>query len=232
MFFWEQPFYGDYSRLDSHTNTVISHMFPYLSTVRNIPSFRDSCDVMELLFSGKMADKTRVQCSRGSQAYFQGFHDAYTIFLRVLRNGIHNGSASWNIQHILWLISPFKQLDTGEIFGQGRSTSISLFTDFWRSSRYFSMERYRGLKYLEVYFCVRGTRTQPLISVGCSVQLIREGFLRLHLCQHTFASLWGACLRFASLWRANSRGDSCVLGVHLSNVYWRLLFCLCKAYIF
>ena len=70
---------------------------------------------MELLFSGKMADKTRVQCSRASQAYFQGFHDAYTIFLSVLRIGIHNGSASWNIQHILWLISPFKQRDAGEI---------------------------------------------------------------------------------------------------------------------
>ena len=40
---------------------------------------------------------------------------------------------------------------------------------------------------------VRGTRTQPLISVGCSVQLIREFFLRLHLCRHTFASLWSAC---------------------------------------
>ena len=26
------------------------------------------------------------------------------------------------------------------------------------------------------------------------------------------------CLRFASLWRTNSHGDSCVLGVHLSNV--------------
>ena len=31
------------------------------------------------------------------------------------------------------------------------------------------MERYRGQKLLEVYFCVRGMRTQPLISVECSV---------------------------------------------------------------
>ena len=30
---------------------------------------------------------------------------------------------------------------------------------------------------------------------------------------------------FASLWRANSSSDSCVLGVHLSNVCWDLLFC-------
>ena len=48
--------------------------------------------------------------------------------------------------------------------------------------------------------------------------------MRLHLCRHTFASLWGDCLRFASLWRANSRGDSSVLGVHFSNVFWGLLF--------
>ena len=54
--------------------------------------------------------------------------------------------------------------------------------------------------------------------VGCPVQL----------CRHTFASLWGDCLRFASLWRANSRGDSCVLGVHLSNVCWGLLFVFVK----
>ena len=47
-----------------------------------------------------------------------------------------------------------------------------------------------------------------------------------------FASLWGAYLRFASLWRANSLGDSCALGVHLSNVCWGLLFCLRKAFIF
>ena len=45
--------------------------------------------------------------------------------------------------------------------------------------------------------------------------------------RHTFASLWGACLRFASLWRTNSRGDSCVLkrllrsfSVHLLKVCW------------
>ena len=55
-------------------------------------------------------------------------------------------------------------------------------------------------------YCVRGTRTQPLISVGCSVHywvscaINNRAFLRLHLCRHTFASLWGACLRFALLW--------------------------------
>ena len=83
---------------------------------------------------------------------------------------------------------------------------------------------------------VLGTRTQPVLCVGCSVHYwflcrspsnwcapacaINKG---LHLCRHTFASLWGHCLRFASLWRANSRGDSLVLGVHFSNVFWDLL---------
>ena len=75
-------------------------------------------------------------------------------------------------------------------------------------------------------YCVPFTRTQPLISVGCSVHywvscaINNRGFLRLHLCRNTFASLWGACLHFALLWRTNSHGDSCVLGVHLSNVCW------------
>ena len=79
------------------------------------------------------------------------------------------------------------------------------------------------------HFCVRGTRTQPLISVDFSVHywvscvINRGGFFEM--CRHTFASLWRACLRFASHWRANSRGDSCFLGVHLSNVFWGLLFC-------
>ena len=73
--------------------------------------------------------------------------------------------------------------------------------------------------------------------IGRPVQLISEVFWdctlwRLPLCRHTFASLSGACLRFASLWRTNLHGDSCVLGVHLSNVCWGLLFCLRKAFIF
>ena len=36
------------------------------------------------------------------------------------------------------------------------------------------------LLYLMFVFCVRGTRTQPLICFGCPVQLIREVFSRLH----------------------------------------------------
>ena len=66
--------------------------------------------------------------------------------------------------------------------------------------------------------CVRGTRTQPLICV------VREVFSRLHFRRrHTFASLWGAWLRFASLWRTNARGDSCVVGVHYSSVWWGVI---------
>ena len=59
--------------------------------------------------------------------------------------------------------------------------------------------------------------------LGSPVQLIKEVF-RDCICRrrrHTVASLWGACLRFASLWRTNSRGDSCVLKLLL-----RSLFCL------
>ena len=45
--------------------------------------------------------------------------------------GSHIGNASWNIQHILWLISSFKQRDVGEILVdfQGRWTSIYYFLD-------------------------------------------------------------------------------------------------------
>ena len=90
-------------------------------------------------------------------------------------------------------------------------------------------------------FCVRGTWTQPVICVGCSVHywvscaISKGGFFEIAFARrrrHTFASLWGVCLRFASLWRANSRGDSCVLGVHLSDVCWGLLFYLRKSFIF
>ena len=68
-----------------------------------------------------------------------------------------------------------------------------------------------------------------LCIIRCPVQLIREVSSRLHLCRHTFASLWGDGLRrVASRWRANSRGDSYVLGVHLSNICWGLLFVFVK----
>ena len=90
-----------------------------------------------------------------------------------------------------------------------------------------------------LFNCVRGRRTQHLVCVGCSVQywvscvINKGGFLRLHFRRrHIFASLWGAGLRFAWLWRASPRGDSCVLVVHLSMVCWGLIFCLRKAFVF
>ena len=59
------------------------------------------------------------------------FLEAYTIFLSGKRIGSHIGIDSWNIQHILWLFSSFKQRNVGEILVgfQGRWTSIHYFLD-------------------------------------------------------------------------------------------------------
>ena len=66
--------------------------------------------------------------------------------------------------------------------------------------------------------------------IGYPVQLIREVFSRLHLCRHTFASLWSDCLRFASLWCSNSHGDSCVLdSICLRKAY--ILICVCQVFV-
>ena len=73
---------------------------------------------------------------------FKTFHEAYTIFLSGQRIGSHIGSVSWNIQHILWLISSFKQRDVWarfwSIFKVGEQVSIifSIHRFFLRSSRY------------------------------------------------------------------------------------------------
>ena len=58
--------------------------------------------------------------------------------------------------------------------------------------------------------------------MSCAIN--KRGFLRLYLCWHTFASLW--C--------ANSCGDSCVLSIHLSNICWGLLILssYLKAFVF
>ena len=83
-----------------------------------------------------------------------------------------------------------------------------------------------------VAFEVRERNPYFVLGVLCiiwgPVQLIREVFSTLHLCRDRFASPWGDCLCFASLWRANSYGDSCVLGVYLSNLCWGLLFVFVK----
>ena len=102
--------------------------------------------------------------------------------------------------------------------------SISIFADFSHSIVVLEPPAPPPVSPSLIINCVWGTRTQLLICVGCPVQLVREVFPRLHLCRHTFAWLWGDCLRFASLWQANSCDDSCVLCVHLPNVCWGLLF--------
>ena len=55
------------------------------------------------------------------------------------------------------------------------------------------------------------------LIIGYPVQLKREAFWDC-ICFDT------NLLTFASLWRANSRGDSCVLGVHFLNVCWYSTF--------
>ena len=76
---------------------------------------------------------------------FKTFHEAYTIFLSGQRIGSHIGSVSWNIQHILWLISSFKQRDVWarfwSVFKVGEQVSIifSIHRFFLRSSRYLSL---------------------------------------------------------------------------------------------
>ena len=121
---------------------------------------------MKLLFLRKMADKTRVHCFEALRHISKTFHETYTIYLRLLHIGSHIGSASWNIQHILWLISPFKQRDAGEIVVsfQGRWTSIYYFfgfIDFLRSSRYFSST----VISINFYDVERGDGRQPKILV-------------------------------------------------------------------
>ena len=45
-----------------------------------MPKFRDSRDVMELLFSGKIADKTRVDCFEALRHTSETFHEAHNFF--------------------------------------------------------------------------------------------------------------------------------------------------------
>ena len=47
IFFSEKPFYGNYSTLDSHTNTVISHTFAYSSRWRRKVYYPDDCNFIE-----------------------------------------------------------------------------------------------------------------------------------------------------------------------------------------
>ena len=73
--------------------------------------------------------------------------------------------------------------------------------------------------------CVRGTKTQPLIFLGCSVYYLvscainKRGYFEItFLSTHICLSLKCLLTFYLTLTRANSRGVSCVLGVHLSKV--------------
>ena len=70
------------------------------------------CERKKVLSFGKESTYHRFEALRDIS---KTFHKAYTIILSGKRIGSHIGSASSNIQHILWLISSFKQRDVGEI---------------------------------------------------------------------------------------------------------------------
>ena len=84
--------------------------------------------------SDQKFSKQRTESDRISHRFealrhiFKTFHEAYTIFLSGQRIGSHIGSVSWNIQHILWLISSFKQRDVWarfwSVFKVGEQVSI------------------------------------------------------------------------------------------------------------
>ena len=81
--------------------------------------------------------------SRLSGIFLRLFMMRHTIFLSGQLIGSHIGSVSWNIQHILWLISSFKQRDVcarfWSVFKVGEHVSIIFSIHrFLRSSRYFS----------------------------------------------------------------------------------------------
>ena len=141
--------------------------------------------------------------------------------------------SNFNINLSIWLLLDFKRLKAwlmakpfnivpGECAYSPSAATLQLreilcpwVKNAWRDqTRTTGRSHSHILVNVSLRYCVWGTRTQPLISVelllhcwvSCAIN--KRGFLGLHLCRHTFASLWGACLRFASLWRTNSHGDS------------------------
>ena len=79
---YDHPFCSDepmQETVPSHFNNCSTFVFVNVHwTVRNIPKFRDSCDVMKL-FLRKMADKTRVYCFEALRHISKTFHEACTI---------------------------------------------------------------------------------------------------------------------------------------------------------
>ena len=125
----------------------------YNISVRNIPKFNDRANWSRDTFqptrrracvyskhkskhhpSDQKFSQQRTESDRISHRFealrhiFKTFHEAYTIFLSGQRIGSHIGSVSWNIQHILWLISSFKQRDVcarfWSVFKVGEQVSI------------------------------------------------------------------------------------------------------------
>ena len=67
-------------------------------------------------------------------------------------------------------------------------------------------------------YCVRGTRTQPLICVGCSVQLIREVFFEIafssssspHICLALRRLLTFCLTLMRCLWKMSATPGACI----------------------
>ena len=115
--------------------------------VRNIPKFKDranwSRDTFQLMrrracvyqprdqkFSKQWTESDRISHRfEALRHIFKTFHEAYTFFLSGQRIGSHIASVSWNIQHILWLNSSFKQRDVKarfwSVFKVGKQVSIT-----------------------------------------------------------------------------------------------------------
>ena len=81
IFFSEQPFYGNYSTLDSHTNTVISHAFAYSSRWRQKP--------WQGLFELCEFELSRFYCNKSARIWSSklihvGFHQPFPTTTTVI----------------------------------------------------------------------------------------------------------------------------------------------------
>ena len=98
-------------------------------------------------------------CFRLSGIFFKTFHEAYTIFLSGQRIGSHIGNVLWNIQHILWLISSFKQRNVEakfwSVFKVGKQVSII-----------FSIHRFFTTEVLNIFPRLSYRLTFIMLNVG------------------------------------------------------------------
>ena len=123
---------------------VAIRYYMYYYSVRNIPKFKDranwSCDTFQPMRRRACVYQQTNQNIAAVIKYFQNSGRSRTESVIVLRLFMrqfslsgqhiksHIGSVSWNIQHILWLISSFKQHDVWErfwsVFKVGEQVSI------------------------------------------------------------------------------------------------------------